>query len=541
MEITEHLKNVILNATTQCGLSLALDDINIERCRDKSFGDYSTNVAMKYAKELGLSPRDFAQQLKEHLVDEKIARVEVAGPGFINFFIQSWSLADELHTIIEQGSDYGRGERKDTKINVEFVSANPTGEIHVGHARGAAIGDSLCRILEFSGYSITREYYINDAGNQIDNLALSVIERYKQLLGMKFEIPEDGYHGAEIANLAREIRESYGDNLLEREDYYNLFKNEAMGREMYKISGVLRDFRCKFDVFTSEIDVRSNDAIPKEIEYLKGHTYECDGALFLRTTDYLDDKDRVIVKSDGSYTYFMPDIVYHLDKLERGHDLLIDVLGADHHGYINRLKSALMMHGYSENVLEFNLIQMVRFLKDGKEVKVSKRTGDAISLRELIDDVGVDAARYFFVMRSSNMHLDFDLDLAVKQSNSNPVYYAQYAHARLSSVLTLADSYGITPDDAGWHLHNEYELNLVKTLLEFPSEVEAACNERAPYRITNYIQTLAEGVHRFYTECKIVDHDHVDVTKSRLTLCKCAKIVLSNALNLVGVTPVEKM
>ncbi len=541
MEITEHLKNVILSATKECGLSLTLDDINVERCRDKSFGDYSTNVAMKYAKELGLSPRDFAAQLKEHLTDEKIASVEIAGPGFINFFIQSWSLADELHTIIEQGSDYGRGEKKDLKINVEFVSANPTGELHVGHARGAAIGDSLCRILDFSGYQVTREYYINDAGNQIDNLALSVIERYKELLGMKFEIPEDGYHGQEIKNLASEIRESYGDNLLEREDYYQLFKNEAMGREMYKISGVLREFRCPFDVFTSEIDVRSNDAIPKEIEYLKDHTYEQDGAVFLRTTDYLDDKDRVIVKSDGSYTYFMPDIVYHLDKLSRGHDLLIDVLGADHHGYINRLRSALMMHGYSENVLEFNMIQMVRFLKDGEEVKVSKRTGDAISLRELIDEVGVDAARYFFVMRSANMHLDFDMDLAVKQSNSNPVYYAQYAHARLCSVLALADSYNITPDDTGWHLSNEYELNLVKTLLEFPSEVEAAANERAPYRITNYIQTLAEGVHRFYTECRIVDYDNVDVTKSRLTLCKCARIVLSNALNLVGVIPVEKM
>ncbi len=541
MDVVSHLKELIVKATNKYGLDLSVDDIVIERCRDQAFGDYSTNVAMQYAKAIGISPKELATKIVEQLADENIDCIEVAGPGFINFFMKSLSLADGLSNIIAKGNNYGKGDPKTLKINVEFVSANPTGELHVGHARGTAIGDSLCRILTFAGYPVTREYYINDAGNQIDNLAASVIARLKQLLGEEAELPEDGYHGQEIVELAKEMLAEYGDKLLSRKDAYEFIKTEAMNREMNKIKQDLQDFRCQFDVFTSELKVRENHAIEKEIEYLKPHTYKEDGALFLKTTDYLDDKDRVIVKSDGAYTYFMPDIIYHLDKLKRGSDLLIDVLGADHHGYINRMRSALMMHGYSPDVLEFSMIQMVRFLKDGEEIKASKRTGDAISLKELMEEVGVDASRYFFVMRSGNMHLDFDMDLAVKQSNSNPVYYAQYAHARLCSVLANAESMNLEADNTGINLSNEYELSLIKTLLEFPNEVETAANERAPYRITNYIQTLSEQIHRFYTECKILDSEHPDITGSRLTLVTCSKIVLANALNLVGVDPIEKM
>ena len=356
---------------------------------------------------------------------------------------------------------------------------------------------------------------------------------------MPFELPEDGYHGEDVKIVAQKIYEEVGDKALNFEDPMKFFKERGMELELDKIKEDLAKFNIVFDVFSSEKAIRANNAIEKEIEYLGDNVYEDGGAKVLRTTDYLDDKDRVIVKSNGEYTYFMPDIVYHVNKLSRGFDLLIDVLGADHHGYINRMKSALMMHGYDKDVLEIELIQMVRMMKDGEEFKLSKRTGNGYTLRELCEDAGVDAARYFFVMRAASGHLDFDLDLAVKQSSDNPVYYAQYAHARLCSVLAQAND--IKVDESGSLLKEFSELELVKKLASFPDIVKTASKERAPYKITNYIHELAEKIHSFYTECRVIDRDNLEVTSARLGLCLASKIVLKNALTLVGVSSPSKM
>ncbi len=539
MEIKDLLKQNIQSALKELGVSLDLNEIVIENSKDPTHGDYATNVAMKSARLFGKAPRDVANLIVDKINKDKIDHIEIAGPGFINFYMKNDSLTGVISQIVEANENFGRGEKKNKRINVEFVSANPTGDLHVGHARGAAIGDAISRILEFDGYDVTREYYINDAGNQIDHLGESLIERYKEALGLPFELPEDGYHGVDVKLVAEKIRELYGDKLLELDNPLEFFKEKGQELELEKIREDLSKFNIVFDVYSSEKAIRSGNAVEKEIEYLKDHIYEDGGAKVLRTTDFLDDKDRVIVKSNGEYTYFMPDIVYHVNKLSRGFDQLIDVLGADHHGYINRMKSALMMHGYKSDVLEVELIQMVRMMKGGEEFKLSKRTGNGYTLRELCEDAGVDAARYFFVMRAASGHLDFDLDLAVKQSSDNPVYYAQYAHARLSSVLKTASD--IEVDVTGAELKEYSELELVKKLSSFKEVIQTASSERAPYKITNYIHELAEKVHAFYTECRVIDRDNLKVTSSRLGLCLACKIVLRNALNLVGVSAPEKM
>ena len=539
MDIKESLKLNIQAALKELGVDLNVSEIIIEDSKDPSHGDYATNIALKSARLFGKSPRDVAVLIIEKLNKEQIDHIEIAGPGFINFFMKQDSLANVIGKIISENEGYGRGEKKNLKVNIEFVSANPTGDLHVGHARGAAIGDSIARIMEFDGYDVTREYYINDAGNQINNLGKSIEARYKELLGIPCEFPEDGYHGEDVKVVAKRIYDEVGDKALSYENPMEFYKERGMEIELEKIREDLANYGIKFDVYSSEKKIRSNNAVEKEIAYLDKHIYKEEGALVLKTTDFLDDKDRVIVKGNGDYTYFLPDIVYHVNKLSRGFDLLIDVLGADHHGYINRMKSALMMHGYSKDVLEIELIQMVRMMKDGEEFKLSKRTGNGYTLRELCEDAGVDAARYFFVMRAASGHLDFDLDLAVKQSSDNPVYYAQYAHARLASVLTSASD--IALDKSGSELKEKSELDLIKTLAKFPDVVKVASKERAPYKITNYIHEVAEQVHSFYTECRVIDRDNLKVTSSRLGLCLASKIVLSNALKLVGVSAPDHM
>ena len=539
MEIRDLLKQNIQLALKELGVDLDLNEIVVENSKDPSHGDYATNVAMKLARVFGKSPRDVAGLIVDIINKDQIDHIEIAGPGFINFYMKNDSITGIVQRIIKENDNFGRSSKKNEKVNVEFVSANPTGDLHVGHARGAAIGDAISRILDFDGYDVTREYYINDAGNQIDHLGESLIERYKEDLGLPFNLPEDGYHGEDVKIIAKKIREKYGDKLLEKDNPLEFFKLIGQELELEKIREDLKTFNIVFDVFSSEKAIRANGAVEKEIEYLKDHIYLDGGAKVLRTTDFLDDKDRVIVKSNGEYTYFMPDIVYHVNKLSRGFDKLIDVLGADHHGYINRMKSALMMHGYSQDVLDIELIQMVRMMKDGKEFKLSKRTGNGYTLRELCEDAGVDAARYFFVMRAASGHLDFDLDLAVKQSSDNPVYYAQYAHARLSSVLNSASDIKI--DETGSLLKEFSELELAKKLASFEDVVKIASKERAPYKITNYIHELAEKVHAFYTECRVIDRDNIEVTSARLGLCLASKIVLKNALYLVGVSAPEKM
>ena len=539
MELEVLLKEKLVKALEKMGITLSLNDIVIEHSKDPAHGDFATNAALKYSRLVGKNPRDTANDILSNLDMEGIEKVEVAGPGFINFFMKNDSLQAIVRKIIDSNEEYGRGEKKNFKINVEFVSANPTGDLHVGHARGAAIGDSICRILSFAGYDVTREYYINDAGSQITHLAESLIERYKEAMGLPYKLPDDGYHGEDVKIIAEKIYQEIGDKALNMDDPISYFKERGIELELDKIKKDLAAFGVTFDVFSSEKKIREGNAIEKEIDYLKDHVYEDDGALVLRTTDYLDDKDRVIRKRNGEYTYYMPDIVYHVNKMSRGFDQLVVVLGADHHGYINRMKSALMMHGYKPEVYEVELIQMVRFIKDGQEYKASKRSGDAITLRDLCEEVGVDATRYFFVMRAASGHLDFDMSLAVEQNSSNPVYYAQYAHARLCSILEQAKD--IKLDLEASKLEKESEKALLKHLASFSNVVNDAAKERAPYKITNYIHELAELVHSFYTECRVIDRDNLDVSASRLALCKASQITLKNALRLIGVSAPERM
>ena len=534
MDITLILKNKIQSALNKLGQEVSLNDIIIENSKDKAHGDYASNVAMKFSRLFAKAPRDVATLIIDNIDMEGIEKIEIAGPGFINFFMKNDSLQVVVKKIIEEDDQYGRSERKNKKVNVEFVSANPTGLLHVGTARGAAIGDSICRILDFAGYDVTREYYINDAGSQITNLALSIQARYKELFGIEASIPEDGYAGQDIIDIAKQIKEEIGDQALKMDDPVSYFKDRGMKIELDRIIKDLDTFRVRFDVFSSEKAIRGDNAIEKEIAFLKDYVYEADNALYLKTTAFLDDKDRVIKKSNGDYTYFMPDICYHVNKMSRGYDFIIDVLGADHHGYINRMKSALMMHGYKEDALHVELIQMVRFLKDGQEFKASKRRGDAITLRDVCEEVGVDAMRYFFAMRAASGHLDFDMDLAKEQSSNNPVYYAQYAHARLCSILDQGKD--IELDISGKLLKEDSEMDLLKHLADFNNVVNDAAKEKAPYKIVNYIHALAELVHVFYNECRVIDRNNIDLSASRLALVKASQIVLKNALNLIGVS-----
>ena len=534
MDIVESLKLKIQEALGNLGKVAALNDIIIEKSKDTSHGDYASNVAMKFAREFSKAPRDVANLIISNINMDGIDKIEIAGPGFINFFMKNDSLQVFVKKIIDEGDNYGRLPSNGQKVNVEFVSANPTGLLHVGTARGAAIGDSICRILDFAGYQVTREYYINDAGSQITNLALSIQARYKELFGLEASIPEDGYAGQDIIDIAKQIKDEIGDKALNMDDPVSYFKEKGMKVELDRIVKDLDTFRVHFDVFSSEKVIRSDNAIEKEIEYLKDYVYEADNALYLKTTAFLDDKDRVIKKSNGDYTYFMPDICYHVNKMSRGYDFIIDVLGADHHGYINRMKSALMMHGYKEDALHVELIQMVRFLKDGQEFKASKRRGDAITLRDVCEEVGVDAMRYFFAMRAASGHLDFDMDLAKEQSSNNPVYYAQYAHARLCSILEQCQD--IVIDESAKNLGQPSEMALLKHLADFSNVVSDAAKDKAPYKIVNYIHALAEFVHAFYNECRVNDRSNIDVSASRLALVKACQIVIKNALNLIGVS-----
>ena len=534
MDILLNLKTKIQNALTKLGQEVSLNDIIIEKSKDTSHGDYASNVAMKFCRLFAKSPRDVAQLLIDNLDMDGIDKVEIAGPGFINFFMKNDSLQVVVKKIIDEGDNYGRSIRKNQKVNVEFVSANPTGLLHVGTARGAAIGDSICRILDFAGYDVTREYYINDAGSQITNLALSIQARYRELFGLEGVIPEDGYAGQDIIDIAKSIKDEIGDAALKMSDPVPYFKEKGMKIELDRIIKDLDTFRVRFDVFSSEKAIRANNAIEKEIAFLKDYVYEADNALYLKTTAFVDDKDRVIRKGNGDYTYFMPDICYHVNKMSRGFDQLIDVLGADHHGYINRMKSALMMHGYKEDALHVELIQMVRFLKNGQEFKASKRRGDAITLRDVCEEVGVDAMRYFFAMRAASTHLDFDMDLAIEQSSNNPVYYAQYAHARLCSVIEQGKDIAI--DESGKNLKEVSEMALLKHLADFNNMVNDAAKDKAPYKVANYIHALAELVHAFYNDCRVIDRENVEVSASRLALVTASQIVLKNALALIGVS-----
>jgi len=552
-QVQSKIKEEIRTAVLKAGLATEeqIPDVILETPKEKAHGDYSTNMAMQLARVAKKAPRMIAESLVENFdrSQASIEKIELAGPGFINFYMNNDYLTDLIPTILEAEDKYGSTTvGGGQKIQIEFVSANPTGDLHLGHARGAAVGDSLCNILDKAGYDVSREYYINDAGNQINNLALSVEARYFQALGMEKDMPEDGYHGADIVGIGKVLAEEFGDKYVEVPDAerFEFFREYGLKYEMEKLKRDLEDFRVGFDVWYSETSLYKNGKIDEALDALResGYVYEEDGATWLRSTDFGDDKDRVLIKQDGSYTYLTPDIAYHKDKLARGFEKLINIWGADHHGYIPRMKAAIQALGYDREALEVEIIQLVHLYKNGEKMKMSKRTGKAVTMRDLVDEVGLDATRYFFAMRSSDTHMDFDLDLAVSESNENPVYYAQYAHARICSILRAGEEQGVTvAADADFSLvaSSEKEIDLLKKLGEFPSAVGEAAVKRVPHRITNYIFELASTFHSFYNAEKVLDSEQPERTKARLGLIKTVQITLKNALALIGVSAPEKM
>ena len=536
----ELLKNVVVSAAKALGQDLGLGDIVIEHSRDTAHGDYSTNVAMRSCRLFGMKPRDLAEKLISEMKSDAIEKIEIAGPGFINFFLKKDALQSVIEKVLEQGDSYGRLPKNGKKIDIEYVSANPTGDLHLGHTRCAAVGDSIASLLDWAGYDVTREYYVNDCGNQVEHLGHSLRARYHELFGEPLDLAEDDYHGQDLIAIAQKIKDQFGDKYLQdSKESHDFFIRFGIDSELSKIWKDMDAFRVHFDKVSYESTIRSHGNIEKTIEFLKPWIYAQDGATYLRTTDFVDDKDRPIIKADGNYTYFMPDIAYHYNKMERGFDLLIDVLGADHHGYIGRMKSALMMKGYSPDVLQAEFVQVVRVYRDGAEVKMSKRTGKAIAHRDLVEDVGVDAVRYFFAERSQQSHLDFNYNLAMAQSSSNPVYYAQYAYARCASVLSLGSD--IALNSRGGELKEESELALLRLLSDFPGVIANSAEERAPYKLAAYIQKLAASIHSFYTNCHILDRENIAMTSCRLALAKAAKTVMKNALSILGVSAPEKM
>jgi len=551
-QVQNKLKQEIKAAVLKANLAAEeqLPDVILETPKEKSHGDYSTNMAMQLARVAKKAPRAIAEELVANIDRSKasIEKIDIAGPGFINFHMDNSCLTDLIPAILDAGEKYGETNvGNNQKVQVEFVSANPTGDLHLGHARGAAVGDSLSNVLAKAGYDVSREYYINDAGNQINNLALSVEARYFQALGLEKEMPQDGYQGEDIIGIGKKLAEEFGDKYVnvDEKERYDFFREYGLKIEMAKLKKDLEDFRVRFDVWFSETSLYHNGKIEDALKTLRdnGHIFEEEGATWLRSTPFGDDKDRVLIKQDGSFTYLTPDIAYHKDKLERGFEKLINIWGADHHGYIPRMKAAIQALGYDKDALEVEIIQLVHLYKNGEKMKMSKRTGKAVTMRDLVDEVGLDAVRYFFAMRSSDTHMDFDLDLAVSQSNENPVYYAQYAHARISSIIRQGEEQGIVADhNANFsQIQAEKEMEVLKKLGEFPIAVGEAALKRMPHRISHYIFELASVFHSFYNAEKVLDSDNPERSKARLGLIKAVQITLKNALSLIGVSAPEKM
>ena len=545
-KIEMNLKQAIVDALKKAyDVDMEVQKVIIQIPKIKEHGDYSSNLAMQAKKMINANPREIAQKIIDCLDFEQaqLESCEIAGPGFINFKVKNASLTQIIDKVLLEDQNYGCNDSgKGLKVNVEYVSANPTGNLHLGHARGAAWGDCITRLMKASGYDVTREYYVNDAGNQIVNLGKSLQARYREYLGLDFVLPEDGYHGLDVKEIAIELAKIHGDKYSEEtQENLAFFKKEGIIYELAKIKRDLKYFRVAFDVFSSEQAIRDAGKIEVALDELaqNNHIYESEGALWFKTTAFGDDKDRVLRKTDGSYTYLVPDIAYHKDKCDRGFDLLVDLLGADHHGYIARLKASMQALGNDPDKLQVDIIQMVRLIKDGQEYKMSKRKGDAITIRDLCDEVGVDAARYFFVQKAVDTHFDFDIDVASKQSNENPVYYAQYAHARMCSILKAAPSYEVCENYD--RLTHEKEVSLMKFINEFTNVVADAAKTRAPHKVCNYIQKLAALFHSFYNACKVIDQNDVELSAQRLALLKATRITLRNALSLIGVDAVEKM
>ena len=525
----------------------ALPEVLLTVPPKKEFGDFASNFAMQSARALHCNPRVLAGYIVENLDCPYVKKAEIAGPGFINFFLNPDWLYDMLGQIVEAGEDYGNlPKASDEKIQVEYVSANPTGPLHVGHGRGAAVGSALANLLKAAGYDVEQEYYINDAGNQMNNLARSVNARYLELLGNPCEFPEDGYHGHDIIDTAQRIINKYGDRFLQMEEAERLeeFKTIAYREKLAALKEDLERFNVRFDVWFSEKTLHEAGKIKESCDRLleKGYMYEKDGALWLKSTAFGDDKDRVVIRDNGVPTYFAADIAYHDNKFGRGFDRVINLWGADHHGYIARMKAAMQCMGYRPEQLEILILQMVRLLRDGQEVKMSKRTGQSVTLNELIDEVGTDAARFFFVMRSIDSQLDFDLDLAKKKSNDNPVFYVQYAHARICSILRQVAEAGIKVQGKGNYklLTEPVEVDLIKKLGEYPEMLAEAAKERAVQHVAHYVYDLAGLFHSAYNQCRILGVSE-ELQQARLAMVMAVGHVVRHALSILGVSAPEKM
>jgi arginyl-tRNA synthetase len=523
----------------------------LERPRDTGHGDLATNLAMLLARRERTDPRRMAERVvaQLRLPPGVVSRTEIAGPGFINFWLAETQLAAALAAILERGRDYGRSaDGAGLKVNIEFVSANPTGPLHVGHGRGAALGDAIASLYEWTGHAVTREFYINDAGVQIDRLAESLWARIRQEAGFSAEIPEGGYHGEYLRENARQVLAAEGPGFAALPDPEGIRRSRELGVRMQREEQDrdLADFGVRFDVLSSERAIYDTGRVGGAIELLaqRGLTYEADGALWLRTTQFGDDKDRVLRKSDGSLTYLVPDIAYHIDKHDRGFDRAIDVWGADHHGYIPRMRAVLVALGYPAEFFAVELVQLVKVMREGEEVKMSKRSGEFVTLRDLVDEVGVDAARYFFLARKGASPLDFDVELAKKQTDENPVFYVQMAHARLSGIFRTAerDPDAVTGELDPGALPAPQDTELLKKLVTFPEIVVRAAREREPHRITVFLHEFATVVHGWYHHTRAVGApEGPETERARLLLARAARIVLANALTLLGISAPDRM
>ena len=524
-------------------------DFVLERPRDAGHGDIATNLAMVLARRQKANPRQVAAELLAALDTPPglVARTEIAGPGFINFWLAEDQLVAAHARMLEQGPGYGRsGAAQPLQINVEFVSANPTGPLHVGHGRGAALGDAIASLLEWVGHRVTREFYINDAGVQIERLAQSLWARVQQAAGREAAIPDGGYHGEYLKENAAAVLEREGPGFADLPPDEGLSRARAHGLALQRAEQdeYLRTFGVEYDVMTSEQAIYDQGRVEHALALLaeRNLTYEQDGALFLRTTDFGDDKDRVLRKRDGSLTYFTPDIAYHIDKHERGFDRVIDVWGADHHGYIGRVRAALLALGYAPEYFSVTIVQLVKVVRGGEEVRMSKRSGEFVTLRDLVEEVGVDAARYFFLMRRGDSQLVFDVDLARKQTDENPVFYVQMAHARLSGIFRTAGREpasveGLLDPTA---LPAPQDTELLKKLAMFPEVVEKAAREHEPHRICVFLEELAAVVHGWYHHTRTVG-EAPEIERARLLLARAARIVLANGLAILGLSAPDRM
>ncbi|MFI5234090.1 MAG: arginine--tRNA ligase [Gemmatimonadales bacterium] len=522
----------------------------LERSREEAHGDWATNLALLLAKAQKAKPRDVAARIVAELAlpPGVIRKTEIAGPGFINFWLAGGQLASDLGAIIAAGPNYGRSDfGRGRRVNIEFVSANPTGPLHVGHGRGAALGDGIAALLEWTGHGVTREFYINDAGVQIDKLALSLWARVRQAAGHPAELPEGGYHGAYLVELAERLVQQEGPGFATVHEAEGIARCRTYALRMMREEQDedLRTFGVRFDVMASEQALYDEGKVERGLDLLKSRdlTFEEGGALWLRTTSFGDDKDRVLRKSDGSYTYLVPDIAYHVDKHGRGFDQVIDVWGADHHGYIPRMRAVLKALGYPDGFFDVALVQLVKVVRGGEEVKMSKRSGEFVTLRELFEEVGVDAARYFFLMRRGESHFVFDVDLARTQTDENPVFYVQMAHARMSGIFRVAER---EPASAGADgieiaaLSTVPDQDLLKKLTAFPEAVASAARAREPHRITGYLEELARLSHHWYHHCRVLG-EAPPVEAARLALARATRIVLANGLSLLGLSAPDRM